>query len=72
MGSLDAVWAQLKEKAAYYALCGATPGEAEAKQVVGALLHAAHLDPRPGRDVVDFYAREFISLIEELREAKPA
>lgn len=52
----------MKEKALQYARDGVVPAELEAQRIVAALLLAAHLDPKPTREVIEFYARELVAL----------
>lgn len=62
VSSVDDVWKQMKEKALQYARDGVVPPELEAQKIVAALLLAAHLDPKPTREVIEFYARELVAL----------
>lgn len=65
MSSLDDVWGQMKDKALAFARDGIVPVEEEAQRIVGGLLFSAHLDPRPTREVIEFYARELIALTRD-------
>jgi hypothetical protein len=35
-------------------------------------MRAAHVDPKPGKDVIEFYAREHIELAKGAPENEPA
>lgn len=55
----------MKLKAAEYARAGITPTQARAESVISQLMQKEHVAPRPGRDIIEFYARELIALSKE-------
>lgn len=65
MTSVERVWAQLKCKAAEYAARRIRPTRKEAEFYVSHLMAEEHVDPKPGGDVIEFYARELVALASE-------
>jgi hypothetical protein len=62
----------LKAKAAEYARQGIVPTETEAQVYVAYLIDAEFVRPRPGDDVIEFYARELTAFAgERSGEADP-
>jgi hypothetical protein len=67
MSAIDVVWTRMKASAPQYAAQDAISAS-RARLVVVQYLREAAVDPWPPTDVIEFFANEFVEMIEARKE----
>lgn len=67
MSAIERVWARVKVMSQKHATRGARPSERHARAIICQLMREERVAPFPPDDVIDFYAREMLGLIDRER-----
>jgi hypothetical protein len=68
MSAIDVVWTRMKASAPQYAAQDGIVSASRARLLVVQYLREAAVDPWPPADVIEFFANEFVEMIEARKE----